>query len=99
MTFILQDNMIKTSSNGNSGGINGVSYEDLNMQQILPCISQYNECNVNHGLSCHWKEAIILRISKKNFNIEDQSTLRVMYRCFPFVTKYYLKPFTVELFQ
>ena len=31
---------------------------------------------INHRLSCHWKEAITQRIPKKNFNIEDQSTLR-----------------------
>ena len=64
--LIENKSLIKTSPNGISGRING-RFERF-MRQILPYISHYNEC--------HRKEAIIHRIPKNNFNIEDQSTPR-----------------------
>ena len=64
--LIENKSLIKTSPNGISGIING-RFERF-MRQVLPYISHYNEC--------HRKEAIIHRIPKNNFNIEDQSTLR-----------------------
>ena len=73
-------NLIKTSLNGKSGGIGDVSYEDLkdscNNKYCHVLVNIMNGILNSDRLSCHWKEAIIQRISTKNLNIEDQSTLR-----------------------
>ena len=77
--YVKMESFIKTSPNGKSGGIDGVSYEDLKDSRDEYCHVLVNIINVmliNHRLSCHWKEAITQRIPKKNFNIEDQSTIR-----------------------
>ena len=73
------ESWIKTSPNGKSGGIDGISYEDLKDSCDEYCHVLVNIMDViliNHRLSCHWKEAIIQKIPKKNFSIEDQYTLR-----------------------
>ena len=47
------------------------------MQQLLSCISQYNECNVNQSLLIKLLErACYTKSSEKKFIIEDLSTLR-----------------------
>ena len=96
--YVEIESLIKTPPNGKSGGIDGVSNEDLKDSCDEYCHVLVNIMNVmliNHRLSCRWKEAVIQRNLKRNFNIEDH----VRYLYFPFVTKYYRKPFSIELFQ
>ena len=73
------ESITKSTSNVKSGGIDGVSYEDLKDSCDDFCHVLVNTMNVmliNHCLSSYWKEAVIQRIPKKKFTIEDLSTLR-----------------------
>ena len=89
--YVEIESLIKTSPNGKSGERDGVSYEvsyevsyGVSYEDLKDSCGEYchvianimNVMLINHRLSCHWKEAIIRRIPKTNFNIEDQSTLR-----------------------
>ena len=76
--YVKIENLIKISPNGKSGGIDGVSYEDLKDSRdeyFHVLFKAMNVMLIDHRLSCHWKDAIIQRITEKNFNLEDQSTL------------------------
>ena len=47
------------------------------MRRLLPCVSQYNECNVNQSsLIQLLKRVCYIKNSKKHFTIEDLSTPR-----------------------
>ena len=73
------ESLIKSTTNGKIGGIDGVSYEDLKDPCDDYCHVLVNIMNVmliNHRLSSYRKEAVIQRIPKKKFTIEDLSTLR-----------------------
>ena len=63
------ESLIKSTTNGKIGGIDGVSYEDLKDPCDDYCHVLVNIMNVmliNHRLSSYWKEAVIQRIPKKN---------------------------------
>ena len=71
------ERLIKATPNAKSGGIDGVSYEDLkdscdNYSHVL--VNIMNVMLINHRLSSYWKEAVIQRIPKKNVTIEELST-------------------------
>ena len=73
------ESLVKSTPNSKSGGTDGVSYEDLKDSCDDYCHVLVNVINVmliNHRLSNYWKEAVIQRIPKKKFTIEDLSTLR-----------------------
>ena len=75
------ESLIKSTTNGKIGGIDGVSYEDWKDPCDDYCHVLVNIMNVmliNHRLSSYRKEAVIQRIPKKKFTIEDLSTLRVI---------------------
>ena len=77
--YVKMENLIKISPKGKSGGIDGVSYEDLKDswdEYFHVLVYAMNVMLIDHPLSFHWQEAIIQRIPENNFNIEDQFTLR-----------------------
>ena len=70
--------IVKSLPNGKSGGIDGVRYEDLkemfsNNGHIL--VNIMNIMLVNFRFSRYWKECVIQRIPKKNFD-ENDLTMR-----------------------
>ena len=73
------ESLIKSTPNSKSRGIDGVSYEDLEVSCNYYCHVLVNVMNViliNHRLSSYWKEAVLQRILKKKCTIENLSTLR-----------------------
>ena len=65
------ESLVKSTPNSKSGGIDGVSYEDLKDSCDDYCHVLVNVINVmliNHRLSSYWKEAVIQRIPKKKIH-------------------------------
>ena len=57
--YVEIESLLKASLNGKSGGMDGVSYEDLKDSCDGYCHVLFNIMNVmliNHRLSCHWQE-------------------------------------------
>ena len=84
-------NVIMTSPNGRSCGSDGVSYEDLKSywaEKSRSIIGIFNIIITNMQWPDTWKHAVIVRLPKKNFNINDLTTLRdisllpVLYKVF-----------------
>ena len=65
------ESLIKSTPNGKSGGIDGVSYEDLKDSCDDYCHVLVNIMNImliNHRLSSYRKEAVIQRIHHRRPN-------------------------------
>ena len=68
------ESLIKSTPNGKSGGIDGVSYKDL--KDSCDDYYQYNKCNVNQSSFIKLLErGCYTKNSEQNFTIEDLSTL------------------------
>ena len=73
------ERIVKSLPNGKSGGADGVTYEDLKEMfdiQGNVLIDIYNVMLVNLRLSRHWKNSLIQRIPRKNYDENDLITLR-----------------------
>ena len=73
------ESTVKGCPNGKSCGADGVSYEDMKEMFIENGYAFVNILNVllvNLRIPASWKKSIVQRIPKKNFSINDLSTLR-----------------------
>ena len=73
------ETILKSCPNGKTCGIDGVSYEDVKASwndhgDVL--VDIFNISLQNLKLSDYWKHSAIQRIPKKNFDVNDLSTLR-----------------------
>ena len=83
--------IVQTCPNGKSCGNDGVTYENVKSHwgEQFQCITGiFNTILINLKWPSSWKHAVIQRIPKKNFDINDLSTLRdisllpVLYKIF-----------------
>ena len=73
------EKIVMECPNGKSGGIDGVSYEDIksNWYNIGDTVlNMFNISLLNGKVSTYWKHALISRSPKKDYNEADLSTLR-----------------------
>ena len=96
---------VKSCPNGKACGVDGVYYEDIktNWEDIGDIIKDiFNLILINLKVPESWKESVVQRIPKKNFDRTDMSTLRdislmpTIYKIFSKCICKIIKPFIIE---
>ena len=73
------ETVVKSLPNGKSAGLDGIKYEDVKreLDRVKGDLNSiFNTSLVNRKVPTDWKHDIVQRISKKNYQKEDPTTLR-----------------------